>query len=382
MAKVEHPKVGFIGWNPFQFLHAARIVAKFPDATLIVEKRRSAWRRSDFELPGLESFPILRCRRSSMKNLDGKFDVLVCQTPFAAIGEIRISKIAMLQYGYAKEAHNYGAWRSFADVCMTYGPYASRKIMPFAPCVATGNPRFEAWRNPEFHRRAREKYSTMLDPARKTVIYAPTWGELSSHDAFADAVAALSAEFNVLVKVHHLSARFGSRPGDPLRRKFAHLCGAEHDLIELLALADVLLSDFSGAIFDAIQAEVPVVLLGGAAVHDGSRSDRHSLEQARRSELGQVATTPGDVASAVHRALAPDEADPALARLRDDLFIDPAGASERAARTIHELAAGAYSRSQSQEYMRHEMAALHRLRARPSLGQKLRSLFGKRTDSV
>jgi hypothetical protein len=382
MAKVEHPKVGFIGWNPFQFLHFGSLISKFPGATLVIEERRAARKSINLESFAEMAVHTMHCNRRRMREIDGEFDVLVCQTPFAGIEEIRESRIAMLQYGYAKEAHNFGAWRSFADVCMTYGPYASRKIMPFAPCVATGNPRFEAWQNPELHRRALEKYSSILNSTKKTVLYAPTWGGLSSFHTFADAVAALSAEFNVLVKVHHLSVLFGNRSGAPLRQKFPHLCGAEHDLIELLSLADVLLSDFSGAIFDAIQAKVPVVLLGGTAAHNKSRSDRYSLEQARRDELGQIAATPGDVAASVRRALATGTSAPALASLRDDLFTDPAGASERAARTIHELAAGAFVRSQSQEYMRHEMAALHRLRARPSIGQSLRRLFGKRSESV
>ncbi len=372
-----HPTVAFVGWNPFQLLHFAPIIARIPGAEVVIEKKRGIWKSLDPRSLGIPAARVHHLGARQMRELDGRFEVLVSQTPFTGIEELRETRLAMLQYGYAKEAHNYGAWRSFADVCMTYGPYASRKIAPFAPCIATGNPRFEAWLDPEFHRRARVKYAAMLDPAKKTILYAPTWGELSSHDAFAEAVAALSSEFNLLVKIHHVSARFGSRSRDPWRRKFSHLCGADHDLVELLAVADVLLSDFSGAIFDAIQAEVPVVLLGKAAPQEGSKSDHYSLEQARRDELGQIAATAADVAQTVHRALTSDRSTAALARLKADLFVDSAGASERAARTICELATGAFSPSQSQEYIRQEMISLYRLRTRSSLSQSVRSLFGK-----
>lgn len=375
-----NPKVAFVGWNPFQFIHFAPLIARLPGAEAIVETRRGVWKSLDLHALGIAAARVHHLGPRQMRSLDGRFDVLVSQTTFAGIENLRRTRVAMLQYGYAKEAHNYGPWRSFADVCMTYGPYASRKIAPFAPCVATGNPRFASWHDPEFRRSARKKYAAMLDPARKTVLYAPTWGELSSFGRFAAAVAALSVDFNVLIKVHHISARFGQKRRDPLLGKFRQIVGAEHDLVELLAVADVLLSDFSGAIFDAIEGGIPVVLLGAAAAHDVPRSDRHSLEQARRDELGQVAASPADVGPAVRRALATNPANPALALLRDDLFIDATGAPERAARTIRELAAGGFSRNQSQEYIRHEMAALHRLR-RPSVCQSLRSLLGKRSES-
>jgi hypothetical protein len=372
-----HPKVAFVGWNPFQFVHFAPVIARVPQAEVIIEKKRGIWKSFDPRTLGIPAGRVHHLGPRRMRKLDGQFDVLVCQTPFTGIENLRRSRVAMLQYGYAKEAHNYGAWRSFADVCMTYGPYASRRIAEFAPCVATGNPRFEPWRDPEFHRRAREKHAAQLDPAKKTVLYAPTWGGLSSHGAFADAIAALSAEFNLLVKIHHISARFGSRPDDALRRKFPQLCGAEQDLVELLAVADVLLSDFSGAIFDAIQSEVPVVLLGPAATLGASSSDLNSLEQARRAELGLVAATPADLAPAVRRALVSDStADAGLARLRAELFTDAAGASDRVAQTIRELARGSFVRTDSQSAMRAQAGAGHRVRNRFRTLKGLRRMFG------
>ncbi len=365
MSHESHPKVAFVGWNPFQFLLFAPVIARIPGAEAVIEKKRGVWKSLDLAALGIPAARVHHLGPQQMHRLDGRYDVIVCQTPFSGIGELRHTRVAMLQYGYAKEAHNYGAWRSFADVCMTYGPYASRKLASFAPCVATGNPRFESWLDPEFPRRAHAKYAGMLDPTRRTILYAPTWGELSSHDRFADAVAALAGEFNVLIKMHHISVRFDHGRGDPLRRKFTHFLGAEHDLVELLAVTDVLLSDFSGAIFDAIQAQVPVILLGAATPEGRASSDRHSMEQARREELGSVVAVPEALARTVREVLAMGTAAVSgLASLREDLFADAAGASQRAAQVIHDLAGGRFPPTPAHAAIRDEARAHFRAKNR------------------
>ncbi|MES2474373.1 MAG: CDP-glycerol glycerophosphotransferase family protein [Verrucomicrobiota bacterium] len=363
MAHESHPRVAFVGWNPFQFVHFAPVIARVPGAEIVIEKKHGAWKSCEAHLAAFPAERIHHLGPRQMRELDSRFDVLVCQTPFTGIAELRRARVAMLQYGYAKEAHNYGAWRSFADVCMTFGDYAARKIEPFCAAVAIGNPRFECWADPTFHERARAKFSARLDPAKKTLLYAPTWGSLSNHQTFADAIFALSGDCNVILKIHHNTQHFDARSLDALRQGFGVLHGADEDIVELLAVSDVLLSDFSGAIFDAIQCEVPVVLLGGSA--PDAASDCFSIEQARRHELGEVALTVADLPAAVARALEmPNPRAAALNPLKDDLFCDAVGAADRAAAVIQQLADGGYTPSQAQLYLRREMAALQDYRSR------------------
>lgn len=351
------PKVGFVGWNPFQFLHVARIIPRFPGATLIVEDRKSA--RNMFEPESLSGAArVIHCDRKEMGKLDGQYDVLVCQTPFAGIERIRGTKIAMVQYGYAKEAHNFAPWRSFGDVCLTFGDYASRKIEPFCSSVATGNPRYEEWGDESFHHAARAKYQSRIDPAKKTILYAPTWGPLSSYSQFGEAVLALAKNFNVIFKVHHNTQRSGTKSMETLRKKFGVIHGANDDIIELLSVADLMISDFSGAIFDAIYCKVPVVLLDshGADSCPESKSDRYSIERARRKDLGEIVSTPGDLPKAVDKALDPVSLlHLPQAGLRDELFTDAASASRNAELVIRDLIEGMFQQTQSQSYMREEM---------------------------
>ncbi|MCB1131037.1 MAG: CDP-glycerol glycerophosphotransferase family protein [Verrucomicrobiae bacterium] len=362
MARSPDPNVAFVGWNPFQFLHFAPIAARFPRSTLIVEKRPPGWDRSVLRTRFPES-RIMELGPGEMEKLDGKFDILVCQTLFHGIGKMRKSRIAMLQYGYAKEAHNFGAWRSFADVCMTFGPYASQKVTPFCHAAPIGNPRFECWDESSFRTRAADRLAGRLDPAKKTLLYAPTWGALSSIKEFAKAIRALSAEYNVILKVHHNTQRFDASTLDDLRGEFGCIHGADEDIVELLAVSDALLSDFSGAIFDAIYGRVPVLLLGTAAPE--STSDGFSLEQARRDELGEQVARPADLPAAVARVLVrPLSPAGGAAGLREELFREAAGAAARAEEVIRRLAAGEFRPNQSQLYIRKEMAELQEFRER------------------
>lgn len=357
------PSIAFVGWNPFQFLHFASIAERLPGSTYLIEERKTAAGVYDFNtLPGRPA-RVLRLDRRAMRKIDGRFDVLVCQTPFSGIEEIESTRIAMLQYGYAKEAHNFAPWRAFADVCMTFGDYASRKTETYCPCAATGNPRYERWHDESFRSTAKRKFADRIDPAKKTLIYAPTWGALSSLERFSDAVRALSEEYNIILKVHHNSQLAGSLQDV---RGFRIVCDACDDIVELLAVADAMLSDFSGAIFDAIYCQIPVVLLDSPPGPDdaGSISDCYSIERVRRSEIGAVAGDPAALPRVVRQAIGnPPRTMQALQELRADLFTSPGNASASAAEILVNLANNPVPRTQAQNYLRSEMKRHYRCRA-------------------
>lgn len=381
MKSNEHPRVGFVGWNPFQFLHFRDVMRQVPGAVAVIEDRPSARGLFEGTVFPEASGGMLRLDAAGMRSLDGGFDVLVCQTPFAGIENIRHSKIAMLQYGYAKEAHNFAPWRSFGDVCMTFGPHASRGISPFCECVATGNPRYEAWQDPSFRKDAAVRHGRDLDPTKKTLLYAPTWGSVSSGGGFSAAVAALASEFNVILKVHHNTEAGLSGSAAGRTHGFRIVRGAGDDIVSLLAVSDLLVTDYSGAIFDALHFGIPVVLLDSDDGSVDSKSDKHSLERCRRDLLGVRAAQPDQVAAAVAATLGGEGPSPAsLEGLRHELFVDPAGAGERAAEVIRNLAQGAYPLTQTRAYVRSEMAALYRSRKEfrnlKIIRNFLRSIFG------
>ena len=384
MTPPTNPKIAFVGWNPFQFLHFGPLAAKFPDATSIIETRNGIDQIFDFKFleDGLAN--VIHLDKNAMRELDGQFDVLLCQTPFEGIEEIRKSKIAMLQYGYAKQAHNFGTWRSFADLTLTFGDYASHRITPFCPCVATGNPRYDAWHDPSFKQNALKKYANHLDPAKPTILYAPTWGDLSSYIHYSEAIRNLAQDHNVILKIHHNSQLAGKEFMDSIHEKFTSVCDTKHDIVELLAVSDLMISDYSGAIFDAIHCRIPVVLLNhsGPELHATSTSDKHSLEQTGRTRLGTIVESPAELAAAVASAHAGAEASiDSMEDLRNELFTTT-DASTRAQDAILDLVRGRYPCTQAQQYIRHDQQRHYRCRAELSAARTFGGFLKMTSDQI
>jgi hypothetical protein len=288
------PSIAFIGWNPFQIRHILGVAQKLENSCILIEKRRDHIFKFDEDLLTESGVPVVIWPKNEIQQLDGLFDVIVCQTPFKQINLIEKSLIAMMQYGYAKASHNYGSWRSRANLCMVYGEHAARNIRPMCPVVITGNPSFDVWNDPAFHLTSKTKYKEFIDPLKKTILYAPTWGELSTINLYFNEVISLTNEYNLILKLHHNTDFLEKKKRKYLERNSFLTFGANTSLLELISVSDIILSDYSGAIFDALQCKLPVILLHRIdQKSDSSESQFDSLEYSACHEIGPVIKTNG-----------------------------------------------------------------------------------------
>ena len=290
-------KIAFIGWNPFQFIHIKFLASKLKGSVFILEKRREHLDDFTKEILTNQEVPVVVWESGNIKELDGVFDIIICQTMFLHLPLFEKTKIVMLQYGYAKEPHNYGTWRALADLCLVYGSYTEKKISTYSPSKAVGNPRLQLWHDDEFHINAKNKYKNILKDGLLTVLYMPTWGELSSIDQYINAVLSLSQNYHVLIKLHHNTDLLEKGRLEKIETNRIHFFGANDDALELLSVSDIVISDYSGAIFDAIYCSKPVVLLDKEEqeILEEDKIDTHSLEFNRRDDLGYRVDKPSDL---------------------------------------------------------------------------------------
>ncbi|MFT4241150.1 MAG: CDP-glycerol glycerophosphotransferase family protein [Acidovorax sp.] len=377
MIQTANLKIGFIGWNPFQLLHVKKVIEALPGSCFILEQRADYLDEFDNSLLTNPSVPVLVWPRATIDALDGIFDIIVCQVPFSKIQNFTKSRIAMMQYGYAKEVHNYGAWRSFSSLSLAYGDYAARKLSHFGPALPVGNSRYDDWASTEFHESAKRDHFSGLDPSRKTILYAPTWGDLSSIEEFSGAVFDLSEKYNVVLKMHHNTALLESgRVGKISNPKIKYF-GANADLMELLSIADLAISDYSGAIFDALFAQKPVVLLDMDLTKVmGKKIDVHSLEYEQRDAIGMRVSRPDMLLDTVDAAFEQEaQLIAKAAPLRKDLFNDSPGATQRIVQALQDLGTGLHEPSQIQSYVRSEIIELYKAKAKiTSLTKKIETL--------
>lgn len=300
MKKTE-PKVAFIGWNPFQLIHVSTLIKSLSNSIFILEKKHNNLKQFSHELINDPNIPVIICKSENLHQLDGVYDVIVCQTAFTDIHKFSKTKIAMVQYGYAKESHNYGSWRSFADICFTYGPYAAKKISYFCPTINIGFLRKEAV-EPQYIEESKSLYKHLLVPNKKTILYLPTWGSHKSDTVYLKKIATLKNQYNVIIKEHHNTHLLGFKPTKIIKDKTESL-GVNDDVMRLIAITDIVITDFSGAIFDAIFCKKPVIILNSKNPNNKSRLDKDSIEYKRREELGYIINQEHELEQTIQKAI-------------------------------------------------------------------------------
>ncbi|HCJ67373.1 MAG TPA: hypothetical protein DHV62_08660, partial [Elusimicrobia bacterium] len=101
----------------------------------------------------------------------------------------------------------------------------------------------------------------------KTVLYAPTFGEISSLDMIRDKIAKVSDNVNILVKLHpganDDSVYDGTKRYNKMYRNLKGVILIEDfaDIIPYIYASDVLISDYSSVIFEFASMDKPVILI-------------------------------------------------------------------------------------------------------------------------
>lgn len=186
-----------------------------------------------------------------------------------------------------------------------------------------------------------------LDPARPTVLYAPTWSPASSLNAMGvDLVAALGRmPVNVIMKLHDRSRDLRPRYSggvdwaaklQPLLAPGRGVLAPGHDISPYLVAADLMITDHSSAAFEFLLRDKPLV-----RIHRPQLIELASIHPDYVALLASVSRSvddlPGTLA-AVEQGLA----DPAAhgderRRVAADLFYKPGGATSRSVKELYDV---------------------------------------------
>ncbi|MBI5456757.1 CDP-glycerol glycerophosphotransferase family protein [Candidatus Kaiserbacteria bacterium] len=171
----------------------------------------------------------------------------------------RIKKIDVA-YGAGKELTMARPSLSIFDLVLAFGPRDAKLCSHQTNVAIVGNSKFDDWFTGTVDIGVAKDIASRLHPEKKTVLYLPTHGDLSSIDLLARDLISLSREYNVIVKMHYFTPREEPERVKLLTHNSIILCADDTDLLPLLKLADVVVSDNSSAIFDAILADKPLVV--------------------------------------------------------------------------------------------------------------------------
>lgn len=99
---------------------------------------------------------------------------------------------------------------------------------------------------------------------KKTILYLPTYGNYSSIDTLAPMLIKLKDKYDILIKPHH-GTEYGINEIEKqrftyLRNNFENIYSSTYSLLELINICDIIITDQSGAVFDAICVKKPVIM--------------------------------------------------------------------------------------------------------------------------
>jgi hypothetical protein len=324
-------KAAFIVWNPFQLIQFEPLAKLCDSPTVILIDKETNAKLFPADLLKSKHWKTMFVKPAEIPLIDGTHDVIFFQSAFPNIEKIKESKLISLQYGLAKERHNYGEWRALADMNLMYGKYSADIVSHYAPSYAVGNLKFDDWKQylKLYPNKSKVSKELKLDPSKPTLLYMPTWGELGSFDALLKPIAKLQSKYNIVLKMHHNNdAKTPEWLISAKREKLAHIYDGSADQLKLLCAADLIISDFSGAIFDGMFAKKPILLYqeNSNTKVGVQKFDLASLEFARRDEIGHVCEHVNDFEGSIEYALShASELVNKASKLRQELFTIPDG---------------------------------------------------------
>jgi CDP-glycerol glycerophosphotransferase (TagB/SpsB family) len=268
-------KIGFIIFYPFQFYVQKNIYKHIKDESEFIVDL-GAFFPVEQPVSLIEDIVILLEKhnvffrilyhedyfyRKYLENFFSKYKVLVSLWGRGCIKlncNLDKRKVTM-PYGAGKELTTLGLWKREFDLILAYGEKDHNFYSLLTKSQIVGNPKFDDWFEDEIDYAPISSLKKRLDFGKKNVVYLPTHSDLGSIDELADQMKVLTDGYNVLVKLHYYTVREEKERIEKLRHEKIILLNDDTDLLPLLKLADVIVSDNSSAIFDVILADKPIV---------------------------------------------------------------------------------------------------------------------------
>ncbi len=268
--------IGFVIYYPFQFYVYKNVYEELASrAEFIIDlshpfsqKQHDALLRDIVTLLDKHNAPYRILYRSEfiykrfLRNFFEKYNCLVSvwERGCMALPETAHIKKVCTTYGAGKELTMVRPSRGLYDVILAYGERDAQILSLLTKVEIVGNPKFDDWFNGKIDSEMLAAIKKRIDPHKKTILYLPTHGDLSSVDRLSASLKKVGSEYNVIVKLHYYMTREEPERVRALTDEHIVLFDDAIDLLPLLAVTDIVISDNSSAIFDAILADKPVVV--------------------------------------------------------------------------------------------------------------------------
>lgn len=230
-------------------------------------------------------------------------------------------KSVLVNYGVGKDLVTFAPWVALFDIVLADGPHTHKYFRLLSDSYLIGVPKYDDWfskdSSPWGKEDCCEKYG--MDPSKKTILFLPTHSIFSSLHKFNSVILDLTPQYNVLIKFHYLNQYVEKEIMEKIRSNSRVITFDERDdLVQLMSVSDVIVSDSSSAGLEAVLIDKPLVILDTNEKHTANDEDFNglwhssaqmymgSIEQRlkdRDKEVGPVVVSPDMLASSLVEAL-------------------------------------------------------------------------------
>lgn len=140
-------------------------------------------------------------------------------------------------------------WNIYYDAILCHSKYEASYLKVYSETLVVGPLKSTAPKE-------------LTSKEKPTLLYLPTYGELSSIDELIDVFNTLKEKYNIIIKFHHGTSFLNTEKDrlERLKSLVTECYDSNTNLSELLSKSDVVLSDNSGAIFEALYNDIPVAI--------------------------------------------------------------------------------------------------------------------------
>jgi hypothetical protein len=196
----------------------------------------------------------------------------------------RAARVVFCPHGFSEKKQTWAAGAALQDTVLVYGTSTLDQLADFgviqdlSRCVITGNYRQSFYDdNTDFYAQwVASSQLSKLNPARKTILYAPTWddrvGSSSLQNTMFPILTQISKTYNLIIKAHpHCESKLAKIFGDlGTSSESIYLLSNTPITFPIMELADVYMGDMSSLAYDFLSFDRPMLFLNQAA---GSSSD-------------------------------------------------------------------------------------------------------------
>lgn len=268
----KNAKIGLLCYKPFHHYVYKNIYKYLPNAEYIIGDGRNSSIAQDIKK--LTEFIAKQdvfwriipenLNRTQLKNFYKKYDVLVSPWYFGAMmAEYnQDQKLVRVLYSNAGDIWSFGPWNAFFDLILTFGSHSQKYLSAYGNAQIVGNPRFDDWFKDTLDKDKIIFLRSKLDAKKKTILYTPTHGRLSSLPFLPSVMQQVTQKYNVLLRVHYNSL-INAKTVVNKYKKDGNIVFIEEteDILPLLHISDYVFVDNGSEVFDALLAQKPIIFL-------------------------------------------------------------------------------------------------------------------------